>query len=69
MVAVFFGVILSDLGVYIISSGWTAPLRLGALIAPMLLQATITALFTPWVFGLMGWATRSVGLHNPGQRE
>jgi rod shape-determining protein MreD len=69
MVAVFFGVILSDLGVYIISSGWTVPLRLGPLVPPMLLQAAITALITPWVFGLMGWATRLVGLRQPGPRE
>jgi len=36
---------------------------------PTLLQAALTALVTPWMFGLPGWATGLVGLRQRGQRE
>jgi rod shape-determining protein MreD len=56
-------------GVYLLSSGFSAPVNLGGVIAPTLLQAAVTALFTPWVFGMTGWATSVVGLRQHGQRE
>ena len=68
-VAVFGGVILQNIGVYLLSSGFSAPVNLGGVIAPTLLQAAVTALFTPWVFGMTGWATSVVGLRQHGQRE
>jgi rod shape-determining protein MreD len=68
-VAVFAGVILQNFGVYLASSGFATPMNLGAVMMPTLLQAAITALVTPWMFGLTGWATGLVGLRQRGQRE
>jgi rod shape-determining protein MreD len=68
-VAVFGGVILQNVGVYLIGSGFAAPMNLGTVMLPTLLQAAVTALFTPWVFGVMGWATGIARLRSRGQRE
>jgi rod shape-determining protein MreD len=62
VLAVFAGVIFSDVGNYLVSSGFAPPERLGTLMPAVLIQAGITALLTPWVFGAMGWATRLAGL-------
>jgi rod shape-determining protein MreD len=62
VLAVFVGVILSDLGNYLLSSGFELPDRLRALMPPVLIQAAVTALLTPAVLGAMGWATRMTGL-------
>jgi rod shape-determining protein MreD len=62
---VFAGVIFSDLGNYLISSGFAAPDRLNALMPTVLIQAAVTALLTPSVFRLMGGAARLVGLRVP----
>jgi rod shape-determining protein MreD len=64
--AVFAGVIFSDIGSYLISSGWAPPERLHALMPPVLIQAGITALLTPSVFAIMGRATGMVGLRMSG---
>jgi rod shape-determining protein MreD len=69
VIAVFVGVIFSDFGSYIASSGWTAPDRVGALMPPVLMQAAITALLSPPVFTIMGWAARMAGLRHRGARE
>jgi rod shape-determining protein MreD len=69
VVVVFAGVMFKDIGGYIVSSGWSAPPDLRALIPPMLLQAAITALLAPWVFGIMERATRLVGLRQRAARE
>ena len=69
VVAVFVGVIFSDFGSYIVSSGWTAPDRIGALTPPVLMQAAITAILAPPVFSIMGWATRMAGLRRHDARE
>jgi rod shape-determining protein MreD len=63
--AVFVGVIFSDIGNYLISSGFTSADRLRALIPAVLIQAAITALLTPSVFRIIGWAARGVGLRMP----
>jgi len=68
-VAVFAGVILQNVGVYVVSSGFATPMNLGTVMLPTLLQAAVTALFTPWVFGVMGWAAGIPGLRSRGQRE
>lgn len=68
-VAVFGGVILQNVGVYLIGSGFATPMNLGTVMLPTLLQAAVTALITPWVFGMMGWATGIASLRRRGQRE
>jgi rod shape-determining protein MreD len=69
VMTVFVGVVLADFGAYLVSSGWTAPPHLHAVIAPVLMQAAITALLSPWVFSLMNRAARMVGLRPRGPRE
>jgi rod shape-determining protein MreD len=66
VMAVFGGVILSDIGNSLISSGFGAADRLHALMPAVLIQAAVTALLTPAVFRMTGWATRVVGLSLPG---
>jgi len=68
-VAVFGGVILQNIGVYLLSSGFNGPVNLSGVIAPTLLQAAVSALITPWVFDMTGWATSLLGLRQRGQRE
>jgi rod shape-determining protein MreD len=62
VMAVFAGVIFSDISNYLISSGFTPDDRLHALMPAVLIQAAVTALLTPSVFRLTGWASRTVGL-------
>jgi rod shape-determining protein MreD len=62
VMAVFIGVVLADCGSYLISSGWTAPPNFGAVIPPILMQAAITALLSPWIFALMSRAARMIGI-------
>jgi rod shape-determining protein MreD len=62
VMAVFIGVILSDVGNYLISSGFAPADRLHALMPVVLIQAAVTALLTPSVFRITGWAARTVGL-------
>ncbi|MBV8359473.1 MAG: rod shape-determining protein MreD [Deltaproteobacteria bacterium] len=62
VMAVFIGVILSDVGNYLISSGFTPADRLHALMPAVLIQAAVTALLTPLVFRITGWAARMAGL-------
>lgn len=69
VVAVFAGVMFKDIGGYFVSSGWSTPPDLHTLIPPMLLQATITALLAPWVFGVMDRAARIIGLRQRAARE
>lgn len=66
VMAVFFGVIVSDLGNSLISSGLAGGHRLNALMPAVLIQAAVTALLTPAVFYLTGWAARTVGLRIDG---
>jgi rod shape-determining protein MreD len=62
VIAVFAGVIFSDLGNYLITSRFTPAERLHALMPAVLIQAAITALLTPSVFRITAWAARTVGL-------
>jgi rod shape-determining protein MreD len=62
VMAVFAGVIFCDVGNYLISSGFAPPDRLHALMPAVLIQAGVTALLTPSVFRITGWAARTVGL-------
>jgi rod shape-determining protein MreD len=66
VMAVFVGVMVSDVGNSLISSGLAAGHRLDALMPAMLIQAAVTALLTPAVFYLTAWATRLVGLRMEG---
>jgi rod shape-determining protein MreD len=61
-IAVFAGVVFSDVGNYLISSGFAPGDRLHALIPAVLIQAAVTALLTPSVFRITGWAAGTVGL-------
>ena len=63
VMAVFAGVILSDVGNYLISSSFAPADRLYALMPAVLIQAAVTALLTPSVFRITSWAARTVGLH------
>jgi len=65
VLAVFVGVVFSDVGNYLISSGFTPADRLRALMPAVLIQAAVTALLTPSVFRITGWAARGVGLRMP----
>jgi rod shape-determining protein MreD len=62
IIAVFTGVIFSDLGNYLITSKFTPPDRLHALIPAVLIQAAVTALLTPPVLRMTAWAAKKVGL-------
>ena len=62
VVAVFIGVIVSDVGSYLIIFGFAPEGRLHAVMPAVLIQAALTALLTPSVFRITGWATRTVGL-------
>jgi rod shape-determining protein MreD len=62
VMAVFAGVVFSDLGNYVVSSGFAPGDRLHALVPAVLIQAAVTALLTPTVFRMTGWATQIVGL-------
>lgn len=64
--AVFVGVIFSDVGNYVISSGFAPADRLHALMPAVLIQAAVTALLTPSVFRITGWAAGTVGLRIHG---
>ncbi len=68
-IAVFGGVILCDLGNYFISSGWVSPVRVPLLMPAILMQAALTTIWAPLVFGLMGQATRIIGLRQRLARE
>jgi rod shape-determining protein MreD len=69
VLAVFLGVIVRQLGDFAISSGWSARGQVGVLIAPILLQAAITALLTPWVFAMLTRCKRLIGLPQRSLRE
>jgi len=62
VLAVFAGVIFSDVGNCLISSGFTPADRLHALMPAVLIQAALTALLTPSMFRITAWAGRMVGL-------
>jgi rod shape-determining protein MreD len=62
VIAVFAGVIFSDLGNYLISSRLAAADRLHAAMPAVLIQAAVTALFTPSVFRVTAWAAQTAGL-------
>jgi rod shape-determining protein MreD len=62
VVAVFAGVIFNDVGNYLVSTGFAAADRLHALMPPVLIQAAVTALLTPSVFRITGWAAQQIGL-------
>jgi rod shape-determining protein MreD len=60
--AVFAGVIFNDIGNYLITSGFASADKMQALVPAVLIQAAVTALLTPSVFRMTGWATDTVGL-------
>ena len=65
VIAVFAGVVLSDLGNYLISSSFAAADRLHTVMPAVLIQAALTALLTPSVFRLTSWGARRIGLRVP----
>ncbi|HUN59573.1 MAG TPA: rod shape-determining protein MreD [Candidatus Binataceae bacterium] len=69
IVVVFIGVLIQGLFDYVVSLGWQTGLRPGTLVAPVLIQAVITAFLTPWVLAIMSWAKRSLGLRQISVRE
>lgn len=69
VVVVFLGVIATDLGNALIGSGLSGAGGIGPMMPPMLIQAAVTALLTPAVFGVMTRATRMVGLRHRSLRD
>jgi rod shape-determining protein MreD len=69
VMVVFAGVVFTDVSNYLISSGFNPAERLRVLMPAVLIQAGVTALLTPSVFRVTGWATRAVGLRarNPSR--
>jgi rod shape-determining protein MreD len=66
VIAVFAGVIFSDIGNYLIASRFALADRLHALMPAVLIQAAMTALLTPSVFRMTEWAARIAGLRTRG---
>lgn len=62
VMAVFVGVIFTDISNYLISSGFAPADWLRAVMPAVLIQAALSALLTPAVFRITGWAVRMVGL-------
>jgi rod shape-determining protein MreD len=62
IIAVFAGVIFSDIGNYLITSKFAPPDRLHAMLPAVLIQAAVTALLTPSVFRMTAWGAKMVGL-------
>lgn len=69
VIAVFGGVLLCDLGNYYISSASLDPGNLSYMMPSFAIQAALTALCAPWVFGLMGSLTSLAGLRRRTLRE
>ena len=65
VIAVFAGVIFSDIGNYLITSRFAPADRLHALMPAVLIQAAVSALLTPPVLRMTAWAARAVGLRVP----
>jgi rod shape-determining protein MreD len=68
VIAVFFGVILRNLGDFIIL-GWGTTGGIDAVMPMVTLQAAISALVAPLIFALMSSMKRAVGLRQQGVRE
>jgi rod shape-determining protein MreD len=71
VVAVFAGVIFTDMGQVLATANWTGGERMGVGLAmpPILFQAAITALCAPLVFNFMGEAARLIGLRQRSLRD
>jgi len=69
MVVVFLGVIIQGGFDYVVRFGWETGMRPGTMVAPVLIQALITALLTPWILLLLTKAKRSFGLRQITIRE
>jgi rod shape-determining protein MreD len=61
-VLAFIAVLIQSLGGFLISTQFSAPNQLGALLPAALLQATVTAAIAPPVFGLTAGLKRIMGL-------
>jgi hypothetical protein len=62
VIAVFAGVIFSDVGNYLITSSFAPGASLQALIPAVLIQAAVTALLTPSVLRVTNWGAGSARL-------
>lgn len=67
-VLAFIAVLIQSLGGFLISTQFRAPDQIGALLPAALLQATVTAVIAPLVFGLTASLKRIVGL-SPQRRS
>ena len=65
---VFLAVLIQSLGGFLISTQFRAGDQLGALVPAALLQATVTAVITPPIFGLIAGLSRMLGL-GPERRK
>jgi rod shape-determining protein MreD len=66
---VFIGAILTGLANSVGNAGLAASPGAVGIVPRLALQGAISALFTPWVFSVMGWGKRAVGLRARSVRE
>jgi rod shape-determining protein MreD len=69
VILVFIGAILTGLANSVGSAGLDAAPGTAALLPRLALHGAISALFAPWVFSIIGWGKRAVGLRVRGMRE
>jgi rod shape-determining protein MreD len=69
IVVVFLGVIMQGIFDYVLTYGWQAVSRPGTIVEPVLVQAFMTALLTPWILMLLDKAKRNLGLRQVSIRE
>jgi rod shape-determining protein MreD len=69
VILVFVGAILTGLANAAGDGGLGTSPGAGGLMPRLALQGAISALFTPWVFSIMGWGKRVVGLRVHSVRE
>jgi hypothetical protein len=69
VVVVFLGVVMQGVLDYVLSYGWQEGIRPGSIVTPVLIQAFVTALLTPWILVLLNRAKRNLGLRQVSIRE
>jgi rod shape-determining protein MreD len=69
VILVFLGAILTGFANSVGNAGFDAAPGTAGMLPRLALHGAISALFTPWVFSIMGWGKRVVGLRAHTVRE
>jgi len=69
VILVFVGAILTGLANAVGNAGLAGSPGALVLVPRLALQGVISGLFTPWVFSIMGWGKRTLGLRTHSSRE